>query len=684
MKSGFTLKSLVVATACLCAVTGSAALTLGRAQGLALIGQPLDLRIQVQFDSAEDAQSACLNAEVIYGDTPLDASRVRVAVDVPADVAGSPASVRVSATVPVNEPVVTVNLRSGCQVRSSKRYTLLADLATQVVEPTVRPPVRAPLPVAPLVERPMVAVPVRADTEAAPKPRKPKPVSSATVTPPPVPPLAASPARAPKAGKTSSKSRLKLDPLDLLIERDPILRASDELLSQPQESGPQRAEAAALWRALNASPEQILREEVQSQRAMNDLKALYTVTNENQKGLIELAARVERAQSERYANGLVYTLMALCAISLVALVWFWTRMRNARQADWMDGLDAGDSLIEELVQADAVSRHSGDSVLRPQETPVAARTVAAPPEPVRTPAPVAQPASRPRVVAPVEAPVVAPVVAPVAPVATTGVDFDLDLNAPLENIPVSGAAHFDDPWATRPGDASAVWQATPPPELPATVRSIDTDEMADIRHQAQFFVSLGQHDKAVDILTARIAQSGDSSPLICLDLLQIYHDLGRESEYAFMRAGFQHWFAGQVPEFSEFGYEGRSLDRYPEVMSHITKLWPGPGVLEAIENCLCHDPGAVDGQDFDLQAFRDLLLLHTVATDLIRMADGPGSRTLKGGQESDPQANVETRGVPLEPTKVSQAVAMPGSMSAVSPDPAEDDPLTDINFLNLR
>jgi hypothetical protein len=167
-------------------------------------------------------------------------------------------------------------------------------------------------------------------------------------------------------------------------------------------------------------------------------------------------------------------------------------------------------------------------------------------------------------------------------------------------------------------------------------------------------------------------------------LLQIYHDLGRESEYAFMRAGFQHWFSGQVPEFSEFGYEGRSLDRYPEVMSHIAKLWPGPGVLEAIEDCLCHDPGAVDGQDFDLQAYRDLLLLHTVATDLIRMADGPGNRTRNGDQVPDPQANVETRGVPLDPTKVSQAVAMSGSMSAESSDPAADDPLTDFNFLNLR
>jgi len=724
MRTGFTLKTFAVAMAWLCAATGSSGLTLGRSQGMALVGQPLDLRIQVQFDSNEDAQGACLNAEVFYGDGQVDPSRVSVTVDAGADPSARPATVRVSASVPVNEPVVTVNLRSGCQMRSSKRYTLLADLPTQVVEQPARASSRA---TAPQVELPVAAAPVPVapapaavskELAAATAPRKPKaaPTAKPSATPPVPPSL-----RVAKPTRAANRARLKLDPLDLLIEKDPVLRATDELLSQPQEGGAQRAEAAALWRALNATPEQILREEVQAQRAAEDLKALYTVTNQNQKGLIELATKVERAESERYANGLVYTLMALWLFSLVALVWIWQRMRSVQVVpDWRRGQDAGDSLMAELLEAKSRHRRAAAPPEPPMESP-------AEPEPV--PAPKAQEpaaaATRPAVAKP-QAPL-------------TEVDFDLDLiNSPLnEHLRVPPQA--DDPWATPAAAAPSAWRTLEVPQLPTAtraaphgsidfsvslspvLRSIDTEELEDIRHQAEFFVSLGQHDKAIDILTTRIAQCGESSPLVCLDLLAIYHALGRESEYEFMRTEFQHWFTGRVPVFGEFGNEGRSLDHYPEIMARIARLWPSPPVLEFIEQCLYHHTGAVDGQDFDLQAYRDLLLLHTVAKRIIRMADDSGSpdlpvsemvriparaqsamildtpdsrRTpthragahLRGGaaanDEQDPQVDVETRGVPLGSMKVPPA---PPQDESPAPDVGHARTgLTDFNFLNLH
>ncbi len=732
MRTGFTLKTFAVAMACLCTATGSASLTLGRVQGLALIGQPLELRIQVQFDSSEDAQDACLNAEVAYGDNPLDASRVSVAVEQSADPANRPALVRVRSSVPVNEPVVTVNLRSGCQVRSSKRYTLLADLPTQVVEPPVRAPgqVQAPLVAAPVAQAPAQATAPRREpvTTAAPRPATPRKVQPAPAATPPVQAVAPPPARVPKPAKSVNKARLKLDPLDLLIERDPVLRATDELLSVPQEGGVRRAEAAALWRALNASPEQILREEVQAQRAAADLKALYTVTNQNQKGLIELAAKVERAESERYANGLVYTLIGLWVAALVALVWMWQRMRGVQVVpDWRRGQDADDSLMAELIEAKSQKR----SAPAPAQQPVTPAQQPVAPVP---PPPAQRPTARPP--------------APAASLAE--VDFDLDLiNSPWNDhlrAPAPAPAPAHDPWAAPAAAAPSAWRTLEAPKLPTApsggmqraqhggidfsvslspvLRSIDTEELEDIRHQAEFFVSLGQHDKAIDILTTRIAQCGESSPLVCLDLLKIYHDLGREPEYTFMRTEFQHWFTGRVPDFADFGSEGRALDRYPQVMERIVKLWPGARVLEYIEECLYHHTGAVDGQDFDLQAYRDLLLLHTVAKRIMRMAnesgdpdsyipdvvriparaqsnmilDTPDSRrtpTHRAGAHQrsgaptrdaedahDPQAEVETRGAPLGPMKVPPASAQ--AQGTVADADAAQDNLTDFNFLNLR
>lgn len=659
MRTGFTLKTLAVAIALLCAATGSAGLTLGRAQSPALVGQPLDLRIQVQFDSSEDAQGACLNAEVFYGDSQVDPARVSVAVDAAVDTTARPATVRVSTPVPVNEPVVTVNLRSGCQIRSSKRYTLLADLPTEVVE---QQPARAPSRAAtPRAEVPALAAPVPPPAPvAAPK----EPVAATTLRP--------TAPRKPKPVRAAGRARLKLDPLDLLIEKDPVLRATDELRSQPQEEGPQRADAAALWRALNATPEQILRDEVQAQRAAEDLKALYAVTNQNQKGLIELVAKVERAESARYANGLVYTLMVLCFLSLAALVWIWQRMRTAGGEDWKHGLDAGDSLMAELMEAKSRSRRAA--------APATARA--------------AVPAATP-------------------PAALTEVDLDLDQNRTQEDAHPHRPPHAGDPWAIPAAAAPSAWRKLEVPPLPEApraaprgsvdfsvsgspaLRSIDAEELEDTRHQAAFFVSLGQHDKAVDILTACIAQRGETSPQLCLDLLKIYHTMGRESEYAFMRAECQHWFTAKIPAFADFGNEGRGLDQYPQVMLRIVNLWPGPRVLEHIEECLYHHAGAVDTPEFDLLAYRDLLLLHAVAKRILRMPDdgASSSRTqpLRAGapvrdaeQEPDPQADVATSGAPLGPMKVPPPSAAPGDATRRSADPTAYDHLTDFNFLNLR
>ena len=671
---------------------GSAALSLGRAQGLALVGQPLDLRIQVQFDNGEDLQAACLTAEVFYGDSQVDPSRVSVALDATtADPASRSAPVRVRAAAAVNEPVVTVQLRSGCQIRSSKRYTLLADLPTKVVEAPERTPSRSLAPVAAAdVSRSGGLVSLQkpvpqGDAPAALRSDTPRKAKTAPLVAPTVAAQPPAQARTPKSTKTRARAHLKLDALDLLMERDPVLRATDELLSAPQEGGSQRAEAAALWRALNATPEQILREEVQAQRVAVELKSLYTTTNANQKGLMELVAKVERADSERYANGLVYSLLALCAIGLVALLWVWQHMRSMVPApDWKQSMDAGDSLMVELLHA--------NSSRTPTKPPAAKVTTKA----ART-------------------------AVPSAPMPLTEVDVDLGQINPSWNKDLL-TRHFVDPWATPASAAPSAWRTLEVPTLPnaeeaidfsASVspvqRTMDTEELEDIRQQAEFFVSLGRQEKAVDILITRVAQCGESSPLVCLDLLKLYHALGRETEYDFMRTEFHHWFTGRIPEFAEFGNEGRALERYPQVMERIVNMWPGTSVLAYIEDCLYQHTGALSGQAFDLQAYRDLLLLHTVAKRIIRMADDNGARnahvpdmvriparggnnpTRPGGLREDDddddgsgfQVDINTNSAPLGPMKVPPApVVGPAEPEVVAS--VHDKTHTDFNFLNLR
>lgn len=613
MNAAYRIKA-VCGLVLLCTAMGSAALTLGRAQGAVFIGKPLDLRVQVQFDAAEEVQAACMDAEVFYGDTPLDTSKIAVVLE-PGGARGP--TVRVTSPVLVNEPIVTINFRVGCQQKLSKRYTAFPEVATSVVEPlapqtqtssrsaaagvslptvgAASPVVPAPAPGAQRNSKPVrtsAAEPVATGERPTTKPAR---QASVEAQAPPAQPI-----RPKTAAKANGKSRLKLDPLDLLIERDPVLQATTELLTLPQENAALRAEAAALWRSLNTSPEELLLQEAKTRAFEKDLKSLYAVTAENQKGLMNLVAKVERAESERYANGLVYALAALLLISLGVLVWMWRRMRAARKVHWQDGLDTGDSLMAELVQAPPDTRPRAPS-------PAVASDFA--------------PVSRP-VAAPAAMPAAAPTPAPAMPDAL--MDLDLDLDAVEPTPPAAPPAPATNGQRARRPLAEAVGAPSVRDlsiSMAGGLRAIDSTELLDVRKQAGFFMSLGEVQKAIDVLTTRIAQAGESSSLVCLDLLKIYYKEGREPEYELLRHEFNNCFTGRVPPIDDFSNEGRALEKYPKVVDQIVALWPDPRVLEYIENCIYHHSSDVYEPDFDLLAYRELLLLHGVAKRIVRSAD---------------------------------------------------------------
>lgn len=709
------LKSVAVGVVLLSTSMGVAGVSLGRLQGAAWVGQSLDVQIPAQLDHNDDAQPECLSADVQYGETLLDPARITVSwVAATARTGGSGQGVRVAATVLIDEPIVTVNLRVGCQQKLFKRYVLFADVPTSVVEPPVQTEQAVAKAVTPTVLAAAASVGGRAEPHGPTKPAKVAAQAPASGAKAPTPRLvkprtepvavAAPPApvRASKPQRATAKARLKLDPLDLLIDYAPVLRSSDEMVSVPPEDTQKRSEAAALWRSLNANPQELLQDELRLQRLQKDLQSLHAVTADNQKGLLELADKARQAESERYANGLVYSLIALWVVSLLVLFWVWRRMRAQDVSNWSEGLDYGDESVMPDILPDHLVSPFGP------ESPV-----------VSAPAPAA--------------------VHPVAALPVTEVDLDLGLMESSESALMPVGAIYSPPAAAAPppvrdsrlspAAARAVGHVDFQLSISPGARAIDSAELVDARQQADFFMSLGQHEEAIEILTTRIAQVGESSPLVCLDLLKIYHRLGRKSEFEFMRTEFNHWFAARVPEFSEFGNDGRSLERYPQIMERIVSLWPSPEVLEYIEGCIYQHAEEGDGEVFDLQAYLDLLFLHGVAKRLVRQTDDdddPGTAELlripprpqavnAAGQlreaqasassthragahlrgsraqrdpvdEIDPELDVDTQGAPLSAIRVPPSAGLPKSgpaPAAASGDSANGN-LTDFNFLGLR
>ena len=197
---------------------------------------------------------------------------------------------------------------------------------------------------------------------------------------------------------------------------------------------------------------------------------------------------------------------------------------------------------------------------------------------------------------------------------------------------------------------------------------IDADELIDVRQRAEFFVTLGQTDQAVQVLEARIALDATSCPQVHLDLLKLFHSLGLTADFNQVSADFMQLFNTRVPDFAHFDHEGQSLEEYPGAIDRLIAAWHRPTVLDTLEQMIYRNQGdgaSVDG--FDLAALRELLLLHAVAQSI---GGAAGRRTgaataPHGGTDADSAVDIDLSELftPLGmPTLVLPQEAAPSSL----------------------
>ena len=579
----------------LCTLSDGVGMSLGRPRSVALVGQPLELTVPVQLDSEEKASGLCFDADVFFGDNKLDTSQVLVTV--PTVEQDSVVNVRVVSRQSIDEPVVTVYLRGGCIQKSTRKFVLLADLATDMVVPSlpisvqVRPlasSVVAPMANAPIAPRESRSMPTRADN---PQVKRARPVSTGAGVVPALD-VDGSPTVQPGASASVSvvkRSRLKLAPIDLSIERDPVLKLTAEMAYLPSEDLNKRNEAVALWQALNALPQDILRDQARVRLMEDDLKLQRDATSKNAQTLQELTARLESMEAQKYANPLVYALSGLLLVCFAGLAFAWSRLRDQTlgAAPWWRG--RGDDLDD-------------DEDLAPAGIDVAARGEG-------------PPLNRSTIDS-----------ASITPVATE-VDIDLDLGESAFTNVGGASTHMQGGGAVtdvQPLDVGVSMHRDFSYSALDGLRSMNMQEMLDVRQQAEFFMTLGQYDEAIGLLTTSITDSGESNPLVYLELLKALHSLSRKTDYDDYRADFNARFTGHVPEYTGFNQGGQDLEAYPDVLSRIVANWPSKQSLEVIEECLVRRHGVVPEHEFDLDAYRDLLVLHGVASRILSTSEsGP-------------------------------------------------------------
>ena len=667
------------------ALSASAAGFSGGGPG-AVLGQRLSFNVSFRVDAGDTLTPNCVKADVQFGDHRLPAAQVTTALEMQAS---DVARIRVQTDKAVDEPVVDVMLVAGCAAPQTRRFVIFADppravpvalspamavppmvvaaLAGAATAPAAANSRAAPLAggrdaVAGSGQRPVAALPRAAEprphtatsrsqakADGAKRRRNKqsaRPVRArASVTNPPA-------ATAPKANPTP---RLELDFAEPLRGQpdaiDAALAAVSEAASATQAAQEAASAASTRIAALERDIEQMRNEARRSQAAASQWQS-----------------RLAAAENARFW---LWPLLLLTLALAALAAWLSWRLATAdrrRQAPWRDlaadvtpkAMGPDVKLGEATLFVTSAARPAGHDAVRMRSTP--AWPPPAPPEslPVFDDRDtVSMRAARSNAVAPDLAPE--------------------SVAAALQ--PPMGASERTMPYP--PG-------ATSLPTESAPARDVSIEELMDLEQQADFFVVLGQDEAAIDLLVHHLRETGGSSPLPYLKLLEIHHRRGERDEFERTRVRFNHRFNAYAPEWELGLHSGRALEDYSGVVPRLQQVWPKP--LDAMAELEALLFGKSRGDMFDLPAYREVLFLYNLARDLLDrdavesgdvdlllpMADGTafGSTAPTPFMAMESDAEIERAGpqtLPMAPVDVD--LSSESTRSASIFDPLHDTPV---------
>lgn len=623
----------------LLATTGASALTLDKTTGSALLGQPLDVTFSIGLAAGDSAENLCLKTDVFMADAPLPTSQISLST-APGK---SPQELllRLRSQNVIDDLFVTLVVRAGCEQQISRRYVLLADLpavasssalalpqvAAAVIAPiaaasraaNAKPAVKLGLapgssvklaqsasPAAPPNTKALLKPAIKSDlnasaaalsagataqTRTTPKPAKgsslPLPPNIATAL---LAASASSPVNAPTTGKNllakkpavaasnapTTQARLKIDAIEALPPAA-LLSASA---------------ANAAWQATQEQATALTQQSVQlleNKERIARLEAqVMTVGAQNSQLLVRLdglSSQLQRAQEERSSNAPMYLLLLLLASALAVGAWLWQRNQRLMRAEpawWLaqQGGQARDPRWNESQLAFPEPHAHESSQFGPHN--------AGPASAFNYPAP-------------------AYVSASLSPAPDTA-------ESALGGV------------STRAGALAPQRHSAPAPLLPNSPPSANEtalEQAQGLRLHAEYFYMAGQSEQAIALLRDHLAAPYPQGAVAHLELLGLYRHLQRHADYSQLRTQCQQAFHVLLPQYAEFDSKSRGLESYFVAMARIQATWPTAKVLDLIHDAVVKQADMPSDELFALEAFRDLLLLHGLASRL-QLADlGP-------------------------------------------------------------
>jgi hypothetical protein len=593
------LVSLLIVPALAIAPAPASALGFSRSSTPSLLGQPLDFDAIVRLAPDETLERSCVNATVRAGEIRVPAEQVRVALRSGADPAER--VVHVSTVRPLDEPIVTVEVSVGCGARVTRSFVAFLDPpALQLAKggDEAAPPdsasgdgvaqariargardERARAPDGATNARPRAALAVRRVASQARHAAGPSGHG----------------ARGARVAAVASRSgpRLTLEAPALLAAGPDAMRpstganAGDAALpasaaavapasiggSAPAPSGPAIATTADAEHARLVA--ELAQERARLQAIEADVTRMRRDALEMQRTIVALQTRLQQAPAGDAARTPLYLLATLCGLLLGGLALAWRRVPLARR--WWEATQlppAAPAVASGAAQVETPAASTGAS---PQDVGPLTETPAD--EPWRY--------QRPTLDAPRPGP---------APAAIGG----LEVTTVLDHAILAQIARAN---------------AAPPLEPEGT----PIDRLIDLEQQAEFFLVLGEDDRAIELLASALHGPAGDSPMPYLHLLALHRGRGERPAWLRVAEQLQARFGAELPSWSDA--DERTLETQHAVMERLQRVWAWPGeAMRALEGWLFHRH-AGDAR-FGWAAYDDLLMLYGLAREHADAATG--------------------------------------------------------------
>jgi len=175
-------------------------------------------------------------------------------------------------------------------------------------------------------------------------------------------------------------------------------------------------------------------------------------------------------------------------------------------------------------------------------------------------------------------------------------------------------------------DMTRLPEFTPPApqrmaEIAPPPREEGTELKEDILDQAEVFMAHGHGDLAAHLLQEHLREAPTESPVPWLLLLDLLHRAGDADGYAAASAECRRYFNVNVsnPPISQDSETGEGLESYPHLLEQLVHVWNSPDI-DAFFNDLIHDHRGGTRIGFEPGAYRDILLLRSIAQETLPLA----------------------------------------------------------------